>query len=177
MIKQWVTRAAILLALGLVVNLVVLKQGNIFDQALTDFSGEISYQVAKALQIDVQIDKYVEGDLGIQGCKVFCGSSRWVYIGDECNARNLLFLYIGFVLAVPVVTLSRRIKYLLGGLLVIVCANVVRIVLLLLFASELPQILNVMHKYVFQVLMYVLLFVLWNGYLKGLNVIGNEAEN
>jgi exosortase/archaeosortase family protein len=176
-VKQWVKRTVLLLSLGLVLNLVVLKPGNIIDQALTDFSGELSYRVAKALQFDVQIEKNAISTHNELGCKVFCGTNRWVYIGDDCNARNLLFLFVGFILTVPLVTIQRRMKFLLGGLLIIVIANVIRIVLLLLFASELPQILNLMHKYVFQVLMYILLFVLWNRFLKGLSETIDEAAN
>lgn len=176
-LNQWSVRAAIVLLLGLLLNVFLFKPGNKLDEQLTDFTGYMSYRTAKVMRLDVEIDENVSGLSNIGGCKVFCGTSSWVYIGDDCNARNLFLLYVGFLISVPVVTFSRRLKFLLGGLLLIFFANVLRIVLLLEFAAEIPQILNLMHKYVFQILMYVLLFVLWNAFLKNLETVDNESKS
>jgi exosortase/archaeosortase family protein len=99
------------------------------------------------------------------GWSVYENGESKVFIGDACNARNIFFLYIGFLVSIPMGTSKRKIQYLVIGLLLIFLFNVIRVFLLFLLAANMPAIFEFTHKYLFQISIYVLLFYLWHRYL------------
>lgn len=165
-LKKWTFRATASIVVVLLLNIFIFTQNNLYDGWLTDFTGEVSYRIAYMYDHQLHIEKYDFDGLNNSGCRVLCKNSGGVFIGDSCNGRDLFLLYLGFIFSVPTVGNKRRWIYAIIGLGIIFFANVLRIVLLLFLASDFPHLLNIMHKYIFQILMYLLLFAMWSKFLR-----------
>ncbi len=84
-----------------------------------------------------------------------------VHIAHPCNAFELYCLYVGFIVAVSGIAVSRKMWFALLGALAIYVFNVMRVVGLFLISGRWPQFFDFMHKYLFQTSAYVLMFGLW----------------
>ena len=94
-------------------------------------------------------------------------TKKVVGIYQACNGLELMILYSGFIVCFygP---LKRKIFYILFGVLGLFALNVLRCVFLSWIALDLPHYFAVAHKYVFNIVVYVLTFILWMYYVKGL---------
>jgi exosortase/archaeosortase family protein len=72
-------------------------------------------------------------------------------VADICNALDLFVIYLGLIILLPFYTLKRKIVYGIGGLIVIMLANMIRVTLLYW----------VYHKYIFTLLLYLVIFAGW----------------
>jgi exosortase/archaeosortase family protein len=159
--NSWIYRASIILLLSLFFEIFVLTPGNLFDHGITNFMAYTSGIVSKQFS-----DKIVQReDLGDAFVVKTNEAGKFVYVGDGCNARRIIFLYIGFILAVPAIINKRRMVFLLGGILGIVGFNIIRIVVLFLMAAEMPIYFEFTHKYLFQAAIYIFIFWLWHWFL------------
>lgn len=170
LISQWVLRAVLLLFLGLLLNVVVFTTNNRFDRYLTNLTGDLVYGLVSSVDNNYRIDFGGLNGLNTNGCRVSCGNVAWVSIGDQCNGRDILLLYVGFLFSVPSVSIKRKFIFSLIGVFCIFLSNIIRIVLLLFLASDLPHLFELMHKYIFQILMYGILFLFWNEFLKKIRI-------
>jgi len=159
-VKKWAIRALVLFVVAFLLDIFLFVEGNGFDNFITSITAELSGGMAKWIN-PTQVSVGPNGG----GWSVYEHGESKVFIGDACNARNIFFLYIGFLVLIPMGTLKRKIQYLVIGLLLIFLFNVIRVFLLFLLAANMPAIFEFTHKYLFQISIYVLLFYLWHRYL------------
>lgn len=88
-----------------------------------------------------------------------------VRIGDACNGRNLLVLYLSFLLAIPIGEFENKMVFAIIGVVFILLMNVLRIYGLFQVALIAPEFFQFLHKYLFQTFIYIDMFILWRGYL------------
>lgn len=95
------------------------------------------------------------------------GRGRIVGIYQACNALELMILYAGFIICFygP---LKRKLLFIVFGVLGLFALNVLRCVFLAWIVLDLPHYFAIAHKYVFNIVVYVLTFILWMFYVKGL---------
>ena len=160
-LRPWLIRSAIALLIGLVIDSFVLTQGNPVDNAITQFTSEVAGNIGAALS-----DQVVRNENLGEGYEVTGEGLNRVFVGHACNARNILLLYIGFLLTIPKGDKKRKLKFLLGGTLGIISFNIIRIVILFMIAAYMPAFFKFMHKYIFQISIYALLLWLWHMYIK-----------
>ncbi len=161
LVKVWAIRAIIAYAVAFVFDTIILHNGNLLDQWLTQATAELSGKLAKLVNpADISVK------LGPRGWSFYENGAKRVFIGDSCNARNIYFLYIGFLLTIPLGDYKRKLKYLFVGLVLIFVFNVVRVFLLFLLVANFPLFFDFTHKYLFQISIYILLFFMWHNYLK-----------
>jgi exosortase/archaeosortase family protein len=84
-----------------------------------------------------------------------------VRIAHPCNAFELYFLYVAFIVAFANVPLLRKWKFAVLGLLALYLFNILRVVLLFYVSGKWPDFFDFMHKYLFQAGAYILMFGLW----------------
>ena len=161
LVKAWAIRAIIAYALAFVIDTMILHNENLLDQWLTQATAEFSGKLARLVN-----PSNISVNSATGGWSVYENGTPRVFIGHACNARNIYFLYIGFLLTMPLGTYKRKLKYLFVGLGLIYLFNVVRVFLLFLIAANMPGFFEFTHKYLFQISIYILLFILWHNYLK-----------
>ena len=161
LVKAWAIRAIIAYAFAFVIDTVILNNENLLDQWLTQATAEFSGKLARFVN-----PANISVNSATGGWSVYENGTPRVFIGHACNARNIYFLYIGFLLTIPLGTYKRKLKYLFVGLGLIYLFNVVRVFLLFLIAANMPGFFEFTHKYLFQISIYILLFILWHNYLK-----------
>lgn len=88
-------------------------------------------------------------------------------IADLCNGLELMAIYAGLLILFPG-SVSRKWKYLAAGLGMIFLANVVRAVALYYIYYHYYDYFLFNHKYVFTILMYVVIFIGWLFYTRKL---------
>jgi len=161
LVKAWAIRAIIAYSFAFVIDTMVLHNENLLDQWLTQATAEFSGKLARFVN-----PANISVNSATGGWSVYENGTPRVFIGHACNARNIYFLYIGFLLTIPLGTYRRKLKYLFVGLGLIYLFNVVRVFLLFLIAANMPAFFDFTHKYLFQISIYILLFILWHNYLK-----------
>lgn len=94
-----------------------------------------------------------------------CANS-WFKVGKTCDGKSLMFMLLSFVTIYPNILLRDRVKFGILGLILIHEFNVLRIVFLSIILQYKPTYFPMMHHYFFQVVMYLLIFLLVRKFLK-----------
>ena len=161
LVKVWAIRAIIAYTFVFLFDTILLHNDNHLDQWLTQVTAELSGNLARLVN-----PATISVNSATSGWSVYENGTPRVFIGHACNARNIYFLYIGFLLTIPLGGYKRKLKYLFIGMMLVYLFNVVRVFLLFLIAANIPVFFDFIHKYLFQLSIYILLFVLWHNYLK-----------
>ena len=96
--------------------------------------------------------------------------SNGVWIGDSCNGLNLFATFSIFILSWPG-PWKRKLWFIPAGMLIIHLINIVRIAMLSIIALHHPRWLDFNHTYTFQIIAYLLIFIMWMWWA---NRIGKE---
>ncbi len=91
--------------------------------------------------------------IGVQG-------SNGLWIGDPCNGLTLFALFTLFIIAYPG-KWKHKLWYIPVGIIVIHTMNIIRITALCIITKKSPDMLEFNHTYLFQIIMYGVIFVLW----------------
>jgi exosortase family protein XrtF len=83
-----------------------------------------------------------------------------VWIGNACNAMTLFAFFTFFVIAFPG-KIKGKLWFIPLGILLIHCANLLRVMGLALINFYAPDYLAFNHTYTFTILVYALIFSLW----------------
>jgi exosortase/archaeosortase family protein len=84
-----------------------------------------------------------------------------------CNGLELMILYAGFILCFTG-SFSRKLLYIIGGIVALYLLNVFRCMVLGYVVLEHAKHFDIAHKYFFNTIVYALTFMLWVFYVKGL---------
>lgn len=161
LLQQWAMNALVVFSLGFLIDYSILGVSNAFDKSITEITADLC-GVILTWVTNAEVSAYVER-IGIQVCTV---GNHCVYIGDACNGRNLYIIYIGLLVSIPYGTIWNKVVYVIVGSILIFISNIIRIILLVLIVDLSVDIFGLLHHYIFQLLMYLLLFGMWNSYFK-----------
>lgn len=92
-----------------------------------------------------------------------------ILVGNPCNGFELYYVCTAFILSIPGISLKRKIIFGISGILILFVSNVVRISALFYIAKSHPEWFETFHKTVFQLGVYVIMFIIWIIYLKPLH--------
>lgn len=142
--------------------------GLFFDNSLTELVSGVAFEIVRLFSNeDVRLYSnwvYVNN----VSCNIWsiCGSQFRINIGAGCNGLAILLLYFWFVLIQGGYSAWRKLKYVLIGFAVLTLSNSLRLVALF-YLSVIPTFwFEIVHKWVFQWIMYILMFGLWYLFLK-----------
>jgi exosortase/archaeosortase family protein len=97
---------------------------------------------------------------------IYRGSERTLRIANVCNGLELMVLYWGFVVCYPA-SARRKWRYAGWGMVLIPAMNIVRCAFLVLIFLYRRVYLDFSHHFLFNFLIYVVIFVLWYRFGKG----------
>lgn len=99
-----------------------------------------------------------------------------ILIGDPCNGFELYYVCTAFILAIPGILWKRKILFSAFGVVILFTANVVRVSALFYIAKSHPEWFETFHKTVFQLGVYVIMFIIWVIYLKPLHGVALQKK-
>jgi exosortase/archaeosortase family protein len=88
-----------------------------------------------------------------------------VYLNRGCLARNLMGLYVGFILAYPG-KIKHKLWVIPAGLIVITILNVARICGLAYLVLCCPEHVDINHHVIFKYTVYFFIFMMWYFWIK-----------
>lgn len=83
-----------------------------------------------------------------------------LFIADGCNGLELMVLYLGFIICFSA-SLLKKIIFMILGLVVIYCANILRCAGLAFLKVEYNDYFDFSHHYTFKITLYGIIFLLW----------------
>lgn len=93
------------------------------------------------------------------------GKKKLIGIYQACNGLELLILYAGFILAFSG-SWQTKMLFIAGGISILFLINILRLVMLGIISIEYPAHFQFAHKYLFNMIVYAITFLLWMGYVK-----------
>jgi exosortase/archaeosortase family protein len=106
--------------------------------------------ILELMGYDVNIHKKILWITGSQGVKII----------NACLGWSMMAMYIGFLIIYPGNKISKY-WYIPLGLIIIQFANIVRITAMALVSYHYYGLLDFYHKYVFNIFLYLAVFILW----------------
>jgi exosortase/archaeosortase family protein len=106
--------------------------------------------------------------------QVYWRTDKVLSIADVCNGLELMVLYAALLLALPGAT-SRKLIFIITGLLLINVMNILRCSALVLVFRHKPEYVNFIHHYVFNFVVYGVIFWLWLRYSETTEFIKKET--
>lgn len=90
---------------------------------------------------------------------------RILSVYEGCNGLNVMIIFIAFVVAFGPLN-KTTLWFIPLGILFIHLSNLGRIFLLFFVTMEFPDFLYITHKYIFTGIIYLMVFLLWIGWVK-----------
>jgi exosortase/archaeosortase family protein len=166
-VKEFLLKATILFVAWKAVYLLFLQPGRVLDKPLTYIIGKGTAATLDLINRSGDYNAIPSVHLkgfGNEGTEpimaVRSGQSMLLSIADVCNGLELLVLYAGLILCLPAAR-SRKLKYILGGIVLIEIINVLRCTGLVLLFLHKPEWLDFSHHYLFTFVVYAFIFWLW----------------
>ena len=165
------------------VYLFFLMPNRTLDAPLSLFTGKSTVLVLEAVQFSDSLEaKEVTFTQNTDNQKstynkttIFLNGRRLLGISDSCNGLSLFILYFGFLICYPS-KIIHKLKFTLIGLIAIFVANVLRCCALCMIHYKYPQLLDFAHHYLFNILIYSLIFFLWIVFSKKHTILTKEYE-
>jgi exosortase family protein XrtF len=104
---------------------------------------------------------------------IFMKGVKIIAIADGCNAFDLMVTYIGFLFCLPT-HWKRTLVFMILGVLAIFLLNILRSCAIVWININYPNLFDLAHHYVFQILVYVFIFLFWVRYAQP--VYGNVSK-
>ena len=124
------------------------------DRQLTDVTAYVTMKIANAVYGHAEM--YGHPDRAV----ITLYGKKILGIADPCNALEIYVLYVAFLFCYPAPD-KRRLIFVLAGVPLIFMLNVVRCSLLLWLNLKHRGWFNISHHYIFNTVVYLLVFYLW----------------
>ncbi|CAN5355005.1 hypothetical protein BH09BAC2_BH09BAC2_21290 [soil metagenome] len=138
-----------------------LKGARIPDKQLTEF---LSFSIVKVLNFFTAGSGYKVLELEY-GAYILNGAKQVIFIADSCNNLSMLVIYLSVILFLPF-SAMRKIIFSVAGFLVLMVANVIRCIALITVYQQYNSWFDFNHKFLFSMLMMLLIFYGWMLYIK-----------
>lgn len=96
-------------------------------------------------------------------------------IAHSCNGKAILFLFTAFLWSIPGHRYAKKLGYTLVGMVLIMMANVMRIVALFHVLRRMPRWFDFFHHGLFQWAMYGIMLFLWLLFLGKIQLFGRGS--
>ena len=142
----------------------ILEPARIPDQFLTDV---ITRGVTLCINLFFRVSPHVTwADYPSYSAAFILQDGKTLFlIADFCNGLDLIIIYLGFIILLPYAA-SRKIIFGVSGIVVITIADIIRCTLLYWIWKYHRSMFDFNHKYLFSILMYLLIFSGWVLFIK-----------
>lgn len=158
-VKVFLLRAFIFFVAWKCVYYFILLPARVPDKQLTQLT---AIATSKVFSIVHQSETSYQDVSFAKGHKTafFVNGRRAIGIADNCNALELLVLYVGFLFAIPA-PFRKQLAYTVIGCVAIFFLNVLRCYFLAVLSLNNSSMTDFAHHYVFTTLLYGLIFLTW----------------
>ncbi len=164
-VKRFIKRALLLLVFWNLVYLNFIKPDRRIDDSLTFITTKATVKCLNDWYCTGFSQKpYYSVGSGYFGEEICIQGKQVLIILQPCNALSLFALYVSFLICVPGKKL-KMVLYLINGILIIFCLNVIRLYALAWLNMNRPQWTYFAHHYAFTTIVYSVIFGLWVMYL------------
>ena len=143
----------------------ILAPGRIIDRPLTHFLSASSAKLITLLSPSGIPETSWAVNAASNGAILVQNNQRVFGIMDVCNGLDLMFIYSAVIILLPN-SMRRKLVFLLFGNILLVLANILRIVSLYFIFRYSRGIFDFSHHYLFTLLMYVFIFAGWLFFIK-----------
>lgn len=177
-VKVFLRSALLIFVIWKLAYVFLLSEKRILDRPLTNAVARQTVFVLNGLSYKgpYHFMEYSAKTVDADGVSLEAAGSRVMYkqwglvgIGDACNGLELLVLYVGFILAMPVAW-KRKMLFTVGGLLGIHLINVFRCAGLAYWNMHWTSSFDFAHHYLFKAFVYGAIFLLWTWYSRNLRL-------
>lgn len=175
-IRLFIGKAFLVFVIWKIVYGLFLYDSPLIYQILTKHVGESSVLVLNNLgnlsgftSETEEWDSFTDGKLKTQVAAIYHFDNKVLYIADACNGLSLMVLYIGFVICMPS-KFSRKLKYILIGLIIIDAFNILRCVGLIYVYEYFNHYFDFAHHHLFKAIVYALTFLMMTVYARKISL-------
>jgi len=161
-IKKFFIRLVILIVAWQLLYNFVLKPTTVPDKILTKtttMGAMACINTFLPVNPSITMDSVYYG--GNDGYHLMQGNRIVFVIADACNGLDLFVIYVGLIVLLPYYQLRRKIIFIIGGLVVLLFANIMRVTLLYWIYFYHRPSFQINHKYIFTLLLYLIIFCGW----------------
>lgn len=161
-IKKFFIRLVVLIVAWQLLYNFVLKPTTIPDKILTEtttWGAMVCINTFLPVDPKITMDSVYYG--GDSGYHLMRGNRIVFVIADACNGLDLFVIYVGLIVLLPFYKMKRKIAFIIGGLAVLLVANIARVTLLYWIYFYHRPIFQINHKYIFTLLLYLIIFCGW----------------
>lgn len=123
--------------------------------------------------------KYFLSLLGFEsvvfGKTVRISGTAGVFLDRGCLGRNLIGLFVGFIVAYPGI-IRKKLWYVPLGIVLITIINIFRISGLAYITLCCPEHVDINHHIIFKYTVYALIFVMWYVWISKINVLPDDKQ-
>jgi len=112
--------------------------------------------------------KFLGNDVIQEGAFITVKGYSGVVVGPACVGIGIIFGFTGLILAYPG-SKKLRAKFIIGGFFALNFINAIRVTILCLLTGKYYDWAEFNHKYIFNNLLYVVVFLLWVWYVNSSN--------
>ncbi len=163
-VRVFLIRAFIIFVCWKLLYYLILLPARIPDRQLTILTAQTTSLLFNILHSSRSAFKEQQNTQG-HTTVFFIDGQRAIGIADRCNALELIILYIGFLLSVPL-GWKKQLTYLVTGTLGIFILNVLRCYALALLNLHNSPVADFAQHYLFTTFIYGLIFLTWIKYSK-----------
>jgi exosortase family protein XrtF len=171
-VYKFIGRAIIIFFIWKLLYHVFLFSNRTLDAPFTSFTAVGTAKILKVFypSSDFSIKSHVKQFNQSDSSKVY---SEIVYketrpilsIADGCNALELIILFTGFILCIPM-NIKRTAAYIFGGSLLLYLINILRCAVIGVLNISNNKLTDIAHHYLFKLIVYFIIFLLWKSYLQ-----------
>ena len=140
------------------------------------FYEQVIYYLTK---LQLKLSGFLLGILGYKVeiyCKIITiNGSNGVLLDRGCLGRNVLGVFLGFILAYPS-SMKKKFWISVIGVVVFIILNVLRISALAIIDYCCPQYLDINHHYIFTIIVYSAIILMWAIWLRSLRKVRQQPE-
>lgn len=127
-------------------------------------SGTPDEQLTRALmEATAIVMRMFFDNITLQSTELYIGPMSAISFTHSCNGLEVMVLYLGFLFVYPG-SARRRLIYALLGIVTICVLNVARCTGLAIWAYSAWPLWDIMHHYIFKIIIYGFIFLLWTRY-------------
>ncbi|MEN9571439.1 MAG: hypothetical protein RL172_2670 [Bacteroidota bacterium] len=142
----------------------LLKPGRVIDRPLTNAITAASVKFINLLPGNESLT-WVEDQQNENRNFLVKEGKNVMGIMDACNGIDLMFIYVGVIILLPV-SAKRKLYFSAGGIVAIILADILRVASLYYIYVYYRSAFHFSHHYFFTILMYAMIFYGWLLFIK-----------
>lgn len=174
-VRRFLVRAIVVFITWKLIYHLFLFSNRVIDAPFTQIACFGTEQILKVVypQSDFQVKEHYRNYSLTDSSRVYTNiiykdNKPVLGIADGCNALELIILFCGFIICIPS-NLKRMIIFSFLGICLLYLVNIIRCAVIGILNINQNKLTDIAHHYIFKLMVYLIIFLIWQAYLKGVN--------